>query len=186
MDFVSEGPWLVEPFGHETDGGKRCSGSCATSRPRSWSGADHPHNGQETLKNPENLTDNQQATLAQIADSPDMRRLHRGWQLKEALRTLLKQPFAIAITQLKQWLAWASRSRLPSFVKIARTIRRLLPQVHATLLYRLSNARSEAINTKIELIKRRAYGFHSAEALIALAHLTLSGLCPPLPGRHPN
>ncbi|MDZ4655645.1 MAG: hypothetical protein U1F44_07210, partial [Coriobacteriia bacterium] len=35
----------------------------------------------------------------------------------------------------------------------------------------------------IRLIQRRAYGFHDPFALIALAQLTLSGLCPPLPGR---
>jgi len=44
-----------------------------------------------------------------------------------------------------------------------------------------SNARVEAINTQIRLITRRAYGFHSPKSLIALAMLTLGGLCPPLP-----
>jgi transposase len=38
-------------------------------------------------------------------------------------------------------------------------------------------------NTKIRLITRIAFGFHSAEALIALAMLTLGGHRPPLPGR---
>ena len=33
------------------------------------------------------------------------------------------------------------------------------------------------------LICRRAYGFHSAQALIALAMPTVGGLRPPLPGR---
>ena len=32
-----------------------------------------------------------------------------------------------------------------------------------------------------EMITSRAIGFHSAEALIALAMLVLGGLCPPLP-----
>jgi transposase len=45
------------------------------------------------------------------------------------------------------------------------------------------NARVEQINTQIRPITRRAYGFHSATALIALAMLTLAGLCPPLPDR---
>lgn len=44
-----------------------------------------------------------------------------------------------------------------------------------------SNARVEAINTQIRLITRRAFGFHSGNALIALAMLTLADLCPPLP-----
>jgi len=68
-------------------------------------------------------------------------------------------------------------------VKLARTIRRDRAAIVATLTHRLSNARMEAANTTIRLITRRAFGFHSAAALIALAMLTLGGLCPPLPGR---
>ena len=45
----------------------------------------------------------------------------------------------------------------------------------------LSNARVEAINTQIRLVTRRAFGFHSPDALIALAMLALADLCPPLP-----
>lgn len=33
------------------------------------------------------------------------------------------------------------------------------------------------------LIARRAFGFHSPQALISLAMLKLGGLCPPLPWR---
>lgn len=46
-----------------------------------------------------------------------------------------------------------------------------------------SNARVEATNTHLRVLTRRAYGFHSPEALIAMAHLTRGGLCPDLPGR---
>jgi transposase len=88
-----------------------------------------------------------------------------------------------AIELLDAWVAWAQRSRLPSFVKLAATIRADRAAIVATLTHRLSNARMEAANTTIRLITRRAYGFHSAKALIALAMLTLGGLCPPLPGR---
>jgi len=47
----------------------------------------------------------------------------------------------------------------------------------------LSNARVEQVNTQIRLITRRGFGYHSPNAVIALAMLTLGGLCPPLPGR---
>ncbi|TCO15456.1 transposase, partial [Kribbella steppae] len=47
-----------------------------------------------------------------------------------------------------------------------------------------TNARIEAVNTKIRLITRIAYGFHDPHALIALAMLTLGGYRPPLPGRN--
>ena len=91
-----------------------------------------------------------------------------------------------AIALLEAWLAWARRCRIPSFVKLARTITDHKPGITATLTHRLSNARVEAINTTLRLICRRAYGFHSADALIALAMLTVGGLRPSLPGRHPH
>ena len=48
-----------------------------------------------------------------------------------------------------------------------------------------SNARSEATNTHLRVLTRRSYGFHSPQALIAMAMLTRGDLCPPLPGRTP-
>jgi transposase len=47
----------------------------------------------------------------------------------------------------------------------------------------LSNARTEATNTHLRVLTRRSYGFHTPEALIAMAMLTRGGLCPDLPGR---
>ncbi len=53
----------------------------------------------------------------------------------------------------------------------------------ATLEHGLSNALVEAVNTRIRLITRRAFGFHSAEPLIALAMLSMGGYRPQLPNR---
>jgi transposase len=47
----------------------------------------------------------------------------------------------------------------------------------------LSNARTEQINTQIRLITRRGLGYHTYQAVIALAMPSLGGPCPPLPGR---
>ena len=74
-----------------------------------------------------------------------------------------------------------ARSRLPSFVKLARTITEQRDGILAAIQHGLSNARIEQINTQIRLIARRAFGFHSPHALIALALLKLADLCPPLP-----
>jgi hypothetical protein len=48
-----------------------------------------------------------------------------------------------------------------------------------TLQYGLSNARVETVNTRIRLLTRIAFGFHSAKPLIAMVLLALGGLCPP-------
>jgi transposase len=133
-------------------------------------------------KGSERLTDRQRSTLAQIQKTN--RGLYRAYLLKEQLRAVFHQDTPEgAIALLDSWIAWARRSRLASFVKLAATISADRPAIVSTLTHGLSNARMEAANTTIRLITRRAFGFHSAAALIALAMLTLGGLCPSLPGR---
>ena len=133
-------------------------------------------------KRPERLSERQQAKLSQIAKVND--RLYRAYLLKEQLRLVFHEPDTqAAVALLDGWLAWARRCRIGSFVKLAKTITEQRAGIVATLTHRLSNARTEAINTTLRLITRRAYGFHSAQALIALAMLTVGGLRPPLPGR---
>jgi transposase len=46
-----------------------------------------------------------------------------------------------------------------------------------------ANALVEAVNTRIRLLTRRAFEFHSSRPLIALAMLSFSGHRPVLPGR---
>ncbi len=133
-------------------------------------------------KNPEDLTARQQAKLADIAKTN--RRLYRAYLLKEQLRQVFRQDTPEqAIKLLDEWLAWASRSKLPAFVTLARTIREHKVRIYAAVAHGLSNARVESMNTKLRLIMRRAFGFRSVEALIGLAMLAHGGLCPPLPGR---
>jgi transposase len=84
---------------------------------------------------------------------------------------------------LAGWLAWAKRSRLPAFIQLAKTTERYRQLIHNTLDHGLSNARTEATNTHLRALTRRAYGFHTHDALIAMAMLTHGGLCPELPGR---
>ena len=130
-------------------------------------------------KNPENLTDRQAAKLSSVQKTNA--RLYRAYLLKEQLRQIYRLPAEQAIGLLDEWIAWARRCRLASFVKLARTITKQRAGIVAAIEHGLSNARVEAINTQIRMITRRAYGFHSPDALIALAMLSLAGLCPPLP-----
>jgi transposase len=132
-------------------------------------------------KNPENLTDQQQAKLAWIAKTEP--RLHRAYLLKEGLRHVFKFRGEAGIEALDRWCGWARRSRIPAFVKLARRITKHRAKIVATLEHGLSNALIESTNTKIRLLTRMAFGFHGPEPLIALAMLAHGGHCPPLPGR---
>jgi len=132
-------------------------------------------------KNPEDLTGRQRAKLAWIAQVND--RLYRAWLLKEELRLVFKLKGVRATVLLEAWLGWARRCRIPAFVRLARSLSQHRAGIQAALTEGLSNALVESVNTKIRLLTRVAFGFRSPEALIALAMLSLGGLCPPLPGR---
>jgi len=132
-------------------------------------------------KNPDDLTERQAATLAGIAKTNVP--LYRAYLLKEQLRQVFQLKGVHGIALLDAWLRWASRSQLPSFVKLARSIREHRAGIDAALIHGLSNARVESVNTKLRLLTRIAFGFRSPEALVALAMLDLGGMCPPLPGR---
>lgn len=135
-------------------------------------------------RNPEDLTDRQHAKLSWIARTNQ--RLYRAYLLKEQLRQVFAPGGADRILLLDAWLRWASRSRLAPFVTLARRIRDYRDDIANTLTHRLSNARVEAINTRIRLLTRIAFGFKSVHALIALVMLHLGGYDLHLPGREPQ
>jgi hypothetical protein len=93
--------------------------------------------------------------------------------MKEQFRAIfagdLDPPDAIVL--LDRWCARAQRSRLAPFVKCARTIRDRRALIVNALEHDITNGRVEGTNTKARLIIRRAYGFHSADAALALVML---------------
>ena len=132
------------------------------------------------LKSPDKQTIPQLALLGEVqqANKP----MFRAFLLKEELRLLyqLDDP-RLAPAHLDAWLAWASRSRLAPFVRLARTIRRHRPGILAAIRLGLSNGRLEGLNSRIRLISHRSFGFHSAAPLIALVYLCCAGITIDLP-----
>lgn len=130
-------------------------------------------------KNPENLTENQAASLEQIQTVYP--KLFRGYQLKEGLRSIFHLEEGIE-PALDKRLGWSCRCRIPEFVTLSKKIRRHRESILNTMEYGLSNARIEAINNKIKLIIRRSYGFASKQNLIDMVMLVCSNvgrnLCP--------
>jgi transposase len=132
------------------------------------------------LKAPENQTVRQLATLHEV--SQVNQRLYRAFLLREELRLLYHLPDPdLAPAHLDAWLAWAARSRLRPFVRLARTLRAHRDGILAAIRLGLSNGRLEGLNSKIRLISHRAFGFHSADPLIALIYLCCAGITIELP-----
>jgi transposase len=131
------------------------------------------------LKAPENLRPAERVHLAEVASLNA--RVYRGYLLKEELRMLYRCSHRVARAHLDAWLRWASRSKLRPFVKLARTLRKYRDGVLDAIRFGLSNGRLEGLNNKIGVIKHRAYGFHSAAALIAMIFLCCTQLPLELP-----
>jgi transposase len=133
------------------------------------------------LKNPEDLTERQIDTLAALHAAGC--KVPRAYTLKETVRAIFAPGLTVAaVTELiDRLLSRLSRSRLKPFVRLGRTIRKHRDGILAARRLKLSNARAEALNNKVKLIARRAYGFHSANAALALIHLACGPVTLTLP-----
>jgi transposase len=132
-------------------------------------------------RNPEDLTPRQARELAWIAKVNTT--IYRAYLMKEQLRIAIRTKGVLALIMLDEWLAWAQRCRIPSFVELGRKIKRNILGIEAAMLNNLSNALVERTNTKLRVLNRMAFGSKEPEHLIALALLDRGGYCPLLPGR---
>ena len=125
------------------------------------------------LKNPGDLTDDQAATLRKIKRRGGD--LWRAYALKEALRAIFADDLSeddVAIL-LDRFCSRAQRSGMKPFVTLAKTIRKRREGILAAVRLGVNNARHEGLNRRVRLIINRAYGFHSANAALALIMVTL-------------
>ena len=133
------------------------------------------------LRNPRDLTDKQAATLRKLKRRGGD--LWRAYSLKEALRAV----FAGDLNEvdvgalLDRFCSKASRSHLAPFLTVARTVRQQRAGILAAIRLGINNARHEGLNRRVRLIVNRAYGFHSANAALALIMLTLGPIDHVLP-----
>jgi transposase len=132
-------------------------------------------------KNPEDLTDRQKATLADIERTNE--EVYRGYLIKEQLRAVFAAGGEAGCELLDRWMEWAATCDLPAFVDLADRMQWYVEEIKNSLVHGLSNARVESVNTKIRLLTRMAFGFKSVEELMALVMLHLGGYVLRLPGR---
>jgi transposase len=133
------------------------------------------------LKNPGDLSDQQAATLAAIRSGGG--KVARAWAMKEMVRAIFAPGLTVQDVEelIDRLLSRLSRCRLEPFIRLGKTIRKHRQGILAARRLKLSNARAEALNNKVKLLVRRAYGFHSATAALALVHLACGPITLTLP-----
>jgi transposase len=127
------------------------------------------------LYSPENLPEDRRAEFEAL------RLLNlktgRAWAIKESLRAMWgyrREGWARAY--FARWYYWATHSRLESVIKVAKMLKRHATNVFTYFRHRVTNAVAEGINSKIQTIKKRAYGFRNREHFKLAIYFHCGGL----------
>jgi transposase len=129
------------------------------------------------LKNRSHLRADQVEKLeALLRPSSLARKTARAYRLKVAFQEFWELPSELAETYLKRWYFWATHSRLPAMIRVARTIKKNWAGVLHWFHSRISNGMLEAMNSLLQAAKARARGYRTVANLIAMAYLVCGKL----------
>jgi len=114
------------------------------------------------LKRGKNLTESQQEKLQELMENNE--RLYKAYLLKEQISDIFdEQEYDTALKRLANWIENVNHSDITPFKKVIKTLRRYAYGVNNYFKYHITNAGSEGFNTKINIIRRKAYGFWDLE-----------------------
>jgi hypothetical protein len=90
--------------------------------------------------------------------------LYKAYLLKEQILDIMDEPIEKkAYRRFAKWLDNIATAKIPEFDKVARMLERYSYGIVSYFKHKVTNAASEGFNTKINVIKRRAYGFRDME-----------------------
>ena len=114
------------------------------------------------LKRGKKLDEEKRETLNALMAENE--KLYQAYLLKEqALDIFDERNEVTALKRLDKWFVNVKEAGISQFDTVVKTIKSYLYGIANYFKYRLTNAASEAFNNKINIIKRRAYGFHDLE-----------------------
>jgi transposase len=133
-------------------------------------------------KNPENLTDQEQARLAGIKNK--QLATAKAYQMRLVLQDIYRSPEAGAARYRFQvwcrWVRWVARfhkaSLFGSMVKLAQMIERHLAGILAHWKWGVTNAFMEGLNSVFSATKRKVRGYRSTTHLITMLYFTAGKL----------
>lgn len=114
------------------------------------------------LKRNENLEDEKREELNELMDKNQ--NLYAAYLLKEHMLDIMdeKRP-DVALRRCGVWFRNVLNSGIKEFVKVSSTMKTYWDGIKNYFKYQITNAGSEGFNNKINVIKRRAYGFRDIE-----------------------
>ncbi len=123
------------------------------------------------LKNPENLTARQVATIERLSMKKFKLKTARAYHLRLVFQEFWSQTAEEAETFLRRWHSWAVRSRLAPMRAAAATIKRHWAGILRWFESRVNNGILEGINSLAQAAKTRARGYRTAKNFITMIYL---------------
>lgn len=112
------------------------------------------------LVNEENLSEDFKEAFSQLKRS-DLK-VARAWAIKELFRDFWDYATrGWALRHFKTWYSWAIRSRLKPIKKVAKMLKRHRDNLLNYFDHPITNAASEGMNSRIQMVKSNARGFRS-------------------------
>lgn len=114
------------------------------------------------LSRRKNLDETKKETLSDLLSIND--NLYSAYILKEQILDIFdEKDYETAVKRIKKWLKNVKESGIEQFEKATSRIENYIYGILNYFIYRLTNGQSEGFNNKINVIKRRAYGFRDLE-----------------------
>ncbi|MCC6144742.1 MAG: ISL3 family transposase [Candidatus Hydrogenedentes bacterium] len=127
------------------------------------------------LTNPKNMSHQLARKFAPLKRSA--LKTARAWAIKELAMGLWHyRSRSWAEKAWKSWLNWALRCRLKPMLKAAATVRKYLWGILNAIVHNANNALAEGMNSRIQVIKRRACGYRNRERFRNAIYFHLGGL----------
>jgi transposase len=127
------------------------------------------------LANEDNIPEYWQAEFSKIRQMN--LKTARAWAIKESLRELWSYIYhGNARKFFKRWFGWAIRSRLKPIIEAARTLETHIRNILTYFKHRITNATTEGLNSKIQMVKEMACGFRNREHYKTAIYFHCGGL----------
>ena len=117
------------------------------------------------LKRHKNLSEKQLERLDELMKNNET--LYKSYLLKEQISDIFdEEDHDDALKRLSEWISNVQESGFEPFEKVVKTLKRYSYGIHNYFKYKVTNAGSEGINTKINVIRRKAYGYWDLDYFI--------------------
>jgi transposase len=123
------------------------------------------------LKNPENLTDRQWEKFDALDIANSHLKTARAYQIRLVFQDLFNQPADQAKAFLDKWYFWATHSRIPEIIDVAKTIRRHQDGILRWFTSKINNGILEGINSLVQAAKAKARGYRSTRNFASVIYL---------------